>query len=93
MVAVMMLGSQNDILHTSLLSHLCPGSRIIMDRIKFLSIRSILFQRDLLHTHDPFATANNGIQAPVNEHAEAVITEPLHPFFSFFNNSHKGSSF
>ena len=45
---------------------------------------------DVLLVHDPFASAFEGINAPMNEHAESGLSPPGNPFLSNLTEARQG---
>ena len=81
--AVVMLGRQDDILHSGPLCAAGPVSGIVGLCRKFLHITLVLFGGDSGVAHIPFAASGDGIEAPMQEHTKTRILKPLYSFFSF----------
>src|SRR5687768_7400868 len=84
----MMFGSNNNVFHPGILCHSYPFIRIIKNRIKLFCKLLVFCNRNFTTVHNPFpnsvdtlsfiCTGWHSIYAPVNKHAKAGITPPLH---------------
>ncbi len=87
--AVVVLGGDDDVLDSGFLGKANPFGRIVLDGIELLGQLLVLGHRDVRAVHDPLADAadglalpragGHGVQAPMDEHAEAGVAPPLHP--------------
>ncbi len=81
--AVVVLRRQHGVLHAGLLREARPCAGVEIRRVEFVEERRVLRFGDLLHRAHPLAAGRNRIQPPVDEHAEPVVPEPLHPLVVF----------
>ena len=90
----MMFGCNDNILHACIFGNLYPFFGIELHRVELRSILLVLDDRDVCPVHDPLTdsgnlftlvfTGRNGIQSPVNEHAEAGFIKPGHARIDLF---------
>ena len=87
--AVMVLRGDHDVLHPRVLGDAHPLVRVVIDRVELLGVRPVPIHGDLALMHDPLADPadrlavvhprGHRVHAPVDEHPEARLAEPLHP--------------
>ena len=74
--AFVVLRGDDEVLHARLVGKLGPELRVIQVGVKVLEVLLVFLVGDLLDVLDPFMPRGEGISAPVDEHAEAVVGEP-----------------
>ena len=75
--ALVMLGRDDEILHPGVPRRLRPELRIVEIGIEVLEIlRVVDFRGDPFVVLQPFVACAEGVEAPVDEHAEPVMGEP-----------------
>src|SRR5262249_53228501 len=87
--AIVVLRRDHDVLHAGVLRDADDLLRVELDWIELRRKRLVLGARDVRPRHDPLAhvlrslslplAGGHGVEAPVDEHAEARVTPPLHP--------------
>src|SRR6267142_1558156 len=87
--AIVMFGSDDEILHPGILCDLHPLFGVKFDGVELPRQGFILRHGDLRSIHYPFAETwnelpfplprRNRIESPVNEHSETRFTKPFHP--------------
>ena len=83
--AVVVLCSKHGVLHTGLLCKARPLFRVKIFRIKLVEKRDVVLLRNLFRGAHPLAARRDGVKAPMDEHAEAVVGKPLHTLIIFFS--------
>jgi len=88
-----MFGSDDDVAHAGFLGEGHPLIGIEFDGIKLFGVGLVAGHGDLAFMHDPFAdpgdglavigAGGHGINAPVDEHAEAGVAPPAHAGVAF----------
>ena len=91
---IMVLGGDDDVLHTSILSHEHPSFRIVIYWVELLRVLLIFRYRDLSIMHDPFANilyllafvspSWNGVDTPVDKKSKSSFTPPGHACVTLF---------
>ena len=84
--AVVMLGCENKVFRTGVLSELDPRTGVELDRVEPGGELFVVGDGNLVAEHDPFGDAvdvptiplagGNGVETPVDEHAEAGVGPP-----------------
>ncbi len=82
---VVVLGGDHDVLHAGLLRQADPGERIEFPRVEPFAEGVVLVDRDPRGIPDPLSVAGlavplsggNGVEPPVDEHAEAGLPPPV----------------
>ena len=82
--AVVVLGGEHGVFHAGLFGELRPLFRVVIHGIKFVEIGLIGFHGDTLLAAHPFAARRNGVQPPMDEHAETILPEPGNAPVVFF---------
>lgn len=85
---LVMLCGQHSVFHPGLFCRTRPRIGVKARRIPLFKILFIFLPRYLFVAHHPSAAARNGVQAPMNKHAEAVVHKPFCALSSFFKNIH-----
>ena len=85
-VSVMMLGGEHSILHSRFFRQSRPLPGIIILSGKLILQRLIGFLCQLLHAAQPLSPSRDGIQPPMDEHAEPCLLVPLGPLCSLFHD-------
>ena len=90
----MMFRGNNDVFHAGFRGEIDPGLGIEKERVEHPGIGLVFLNGDLASMHDPLASspygvsfvspAQNGVDAPVDEHAEARFLPPSHTGFTIF---------
>ena len=86
--AVVVLGRDDDVLHTGVLGDADPLLGIEAGRVEAMRVLLVLRDRDVRPRHDPLADpgdplasvrpGRHGVDAPVNEHPEPRLAPPRH---------------
>ncbi len=84
--AVMVLGRQHRVLHAGLLRHPGPFLRIVVLRGELVLEGLVLLPGELLGAAQPFPSGGDGVESPVDEHAEPGLPVPLRPPGPLFHN-------
>jgi len=72
-----MLGGDGDVFHARVLDHAAPLVGIEIHRIELRGELLVVGDVDLVVVHDPFASAGDAVDAPVDEQPELRVLEPL----------------
>ena len=83
--AVVVLCREHGVLHAGLLCKARPLFRVKIFRIKLVEKRDVVLLRNLFRGAHPLAARRNGVKAPMDKHAEAVVGKPLHTLIIFFS--------
>ena len=79
-----MQATPDGVFHAGLFGELRPLFRVVIHGIKFVEIGLIGFHGDTLLAAHPFAARRNGVQPPMDEHAETILPEPGNAPVVFF---------
>ena len=74
--SLVMLGGHHRVLHAGGLGLPGPFPGVVEIGVKIAEIFLVFFLADLFVGLDPLVPGRHGIQAPVDEHTEAVVAEP-----------------
>src|SRR5579862_2369551 len=72
-----MLGGHHHVAHAGLARQPRPCPRHIARWLKLPSQLFVFLERDVFIAHDPRFAAQNGVEAPMNEHSELCLAPPL----------------
>lgn len=84
--AFVVLGGEHGVFHARRLGRLGPGVSVIEIGIEMLKIFLVFFLRNALPAFHPFMPGGQGIQSPMNEHAEPGSGEPFRIAGGFADN-------
>jgi len=97
--AVMMFRGDNHVSLAGGFRSAHPAFGVEVNRIELFGELLILGDRNFRTVHDPFAntgnlftlpfTCRNSIEAPMDKHAEARVTEPRHPVWIGLGNAQR----
>jgi len=74
--AVVVLGGHHEVPHPGPPGHPRPLGRVVEVRIEMIEVTPVLLIAHLLGALDPLVASRAGIDAPVDEHPEALANEP-----------------
>ena len=82
--AVVVLGRDDHVFHPGILREGGPLAGVEFHRVELRGQLFVFRDRDFFVPHEPLSLRRNGIETPVDEHAELGVAPPGHPGIVLF---------